>query len=148
MVAGCGSEYTFAPVSGKITIDGQPGANCYVEFSPIGDAEKPTPGPASSGISDAQGGFTLKSVPDEFKGAVVTKHRVRILVREDEAKTQVDNNRAEDPDNLLKDALAQKRGRAKTAFKQLPAKFNVQTELTFDVPAAGTEQANFDLKTK
>ena len=138
---GCGSGYTFAPVSGKVTIDGQPGANCHVEFEPIGSADKPYSGPGSIGITDAQGVFTLKSVPDERDGAIVGKHRVRILVREGEpgGGTQEEN-----PDQMLKDALARAKGRGKAAFKPLPAKHNIQTELTFDVPKEGTDKANLN----
>ena len=140
VATGCGSPYNLAPVSGKVTIDGAPGDNCNVAFEPIGSQTNPNPGPTSLGLTNEQGVFTLQTVPDKHAGAVVGKCRVRIfLVSASEM----------DEDAMLKMKLQQRAGRgAGAAGKQLPSRYNMKTELTFDVPPKGTDGANFDLSWK
>lgn len=128
---GCGSskEYEVAPVSGTITLDGAPAANVEVAFQPIGGAENPTPGPGSLAIADDQGRFTLTTVRDE-PGAVVGNHRVLITTPRQARESA--NDRDVGP-----------------AFQErIPTRYNADTTLTFEVPADGTDTANFDLSSK
>src|SRR5437870_4460006 len=75
---GCGREpYKVAPVSGTVTLDGQPLAGAWVTFMPVGTRDSPDPGPTSSGKTDAQGKFTLAIEPGR-PGAVVGKHKVAV----------------------------------------------------------------------
>ncbi len=127
--AGCGAggeSYEYAPVSGKVTFDGEPLENATVTFQPLGTAANP--GPNSYGKTDAQGNYTLKpvNVPNH-QGAVVGKHRVLIT-----------RNLEEDPND---DA-----GSTGPAKAQLPAEYNRKSKLEFDVPPAGSDAANFDLE--
>jgi hypothetical protein len=123
LLAGCGSDKT-APVSGRITVNGNPLANASVTFAPIGGKDNQEPGPSSAAITDADGHYTLKLIGQEGRGAMIGKHKVRIALQEELDTT------ADEPVKL----------------KQLPLHYNGQTKLEFDVPAGGTESANFDLK--
>jgi hypothetical protein len=120
--AGCGST-KIAPVSGRIMLNDKPLAKASVTFAPIGGKDK-EPGPSSAAITDADGRYTLKLIGQEGNGAVVGKHKVMVALQE-EVDTSDD---------------------APIKLKQLPLKYNGQTTLEFDVPAGGTEAADFDLK--
>ena len=124
-LAGCGSDpYKVAPVSGTVTLNGKPLANTSVTFAPVAAAGTIEPGPSSAGTTDADGRFTLTLIGKDGKGAVVGKHKVRISIRE-EADVSDDTP---------------------VKVQQLPMKYNAQTMLEFDVPADGTDKADFDLK--
>ena len=122
LLAGCGSDKT-APVSGRITVNGNPLANASVTFAPVGGKDNQEPGPSSAAITDADGRYSLRLIGQEGRGAMIGKHKVRIALQE-ELDTTTD-----EPVKL----------------KQLPLHYNGQTKLEFDVPAGGTESANFDL---
>lgn len=126
LLAGCGSGGKVAPVSGTITLDGKPLSNALVAFQPIADAGKPSPGMGSTGVTDATGKYTLKTVDTDRPGAVVAKHSVIINMKIESS----------DLDTL------------RPPQKGLPAKYNLQSELQFDVQPGGTDTANFDLKSR
>ena len=72
--AGC-SGPTLVPVSGQVTMNGRPLKNVRVDFHP--DPDQGTKGPSSTGVTDADGNFTLASTaPGNAPGAVVGRHRV------------------------------------------------------------------------
>src|SRR5262245_18646743 len=85
-VVGCSGGPKYAPVSGVITLDGKPYGNAVVSFQPIGEGGDPNPGRGSSAYTDENGRFVLKCV-DGRDGAVVAKHRVRIMTRGNEVFT-------------------------------------------------------------
>jgi hypothetical protein len=131
ILCGCSQEpYTLAPVSGKVTLDGQPLADAYVSFQPL---EGRDPGPGSYGKTDAQGEYTLKVVGKDRDGAVVGKHRVAISLPS--------GGTAANPSKPLADAPGAPKER-------LPAKYNIRSELTCDVPKGGTKAADFVLQSK
>src|SRR4051812_24784983 len=77
-VVGCGGEGSkYVPVSGVVTINGKPHAKAIVVFQPEGGAGNVAPGRRSSGITDDQGRFTLKT-DDGHNGALVGSHAVKI----------------------------------------------------------------------
>ncbi len=130
-VMGCSGEgFEFAPVTGKVTIEGQPAVDFHVSFEPIASGKSPISGPGSVGVTDSEGKFSLLSVPNKSQGAVVGKHRVRIVVQRRDS---------EDEDAVV---ARLKKG---DSFQQLPPKYHDSTELTFDVPAQGSNKANFEL---
>lgn len=124
LLVGCGSSKT-APVSGRITLNGKPLANASVTFAPVGGKDNQEPGPSSAAITDGDGRYTLRLIGQDGRGAMVGKHKVMVALQE-EADTTND-------DGPVK-------------LKQLPLKYNGQTTLEFDVPAKGTDAADFDLK--
>jgi hypothetical protein len=127
LAAGCGGAHRTAPVSGRVTLNDQPLEGAAVLFSPVADGQA-EPGPGSGGITDKDGRYTLTlTVPGkEIPGALVGKHKVRITL-------------------VQKDDPSDDRPRF---FRQLPARYNSKdTTLEIDVPADGTETADFPLKT-
>src|SRR5262249_12134096 len=124
---GGGGDRT-APVSGRITLDGQPKAGMIVSFSPL----KPASGKASNsatGTTDENGNYSLrvfegKTVRD---GAFVGENEVIINLSE-------------------RDIGIAPKGREVRDL--IPAKYNTKTELKFPVPSGGTRDANFELKSK
>jgi hypothetical protein len=131
-VVGCGgSGFKLAPVSGRVTVEGQPVVGASVTFEPVGSKDNTDPGPGAVGLTDAEGRFTLATVPDNRKGAVVGPCRVRIKVIE----------RGNEAANPWEDPVI----KSKRTTKHLPLKYNDQTDLKFDVPANGTTEADFKL---
>jgi hypothetical protein len=104
-------------VSGQITLDGKPVPQAQISFQPQG------PGPGSYGRTDDDGRFTLKNVLDDRPGAVPGPQAVRITT-----------GKQQQPDS---DSTA-------VTGELAPAKF-LDGSVTFDVPAQGTDAANFDL---
>jgi hypothetical protein len=125
LLSGCGSAtYQTAPVSGRVTLDGQPLAHAAVVFQPVAGKDN-NPGPGSGGTTDADGRYTLSVVGTGSRGAVIGKHKVHITL----APTE------EDPaDDRPK------------RHKELPAIYNRKTKLECEVPAGGIDKADFDLK--
>lgn len=58
-VAGCSSKYTPVPVSGEVTLDGQPVDGATVYFYAVGDAKEGRP---ATGQTDKEGKFRLSTL--------------------------------------------------------------------------------------
>jgi hypothetical protein len=127
LLAGCGGvSYRTAPVSGRVTLDSKPLPGALVQFVPEGGTAT-APLPSSVGTTDEDGRYTLVlNGGGNAPGAVVGKHKVMITLG-----AQGGANEA-----------------ARTFHKQLPARYNRQTELVCDVPAAGRGDADFGLRSK
>ncbi len=127
----------FALVSGMVRLDQQPLANARVLFVPIRLRDKNGVYlPVSCGVTDDHGRFELMVVRETAgektrKGAVVGRHRVWISRREDLQNTDQASEEKLPPHKLENEIV--------------PDRYNGQTELTFDVPPGGTNDANFDL---
>ncbi|MGH7201528.1 MAG: carboxypeptidase-like regulatory domain-containing protein [Planctomycetaceae bacterium] len=123
MACGCGSEeeISLAPVSGTVSLDGQPLPDATVTFAP---QTQDLIAPTSFGKTDAQGQYQLETTHTAESGAVPGQHEVRIVLP-------------------IEDVLVD--GEFVSAEGQLPERYNKQTELTFEVPESGTDQANFEL---
>jgi hypothetical protein len=129
---GCSSKsYQLTQVSGKVTLDGKPLPKASVTFAPMASQENQAPGPTSHGETDADGRFTL-NVDPKTRAAVVGRCRVYITALQ--ANFPADDRDAGGPVKRVKDPV--------------PEKYNKKTELIYDVPAGGTNQANFDLTTR
>ena len=161
--SGCGpTGYVLAPVSGRVTIDGEPVKDVRVAFEPIADESRKIPGPESMASTDADGRFTLYTTDEERRGAVVGKCRVRIwtLPGSQAAPTATAKPVITDDRDPNYDAMAEikaikaqiragaTRKNAATKTGIIPFRYNDQTELTFDVPAAGTDKADFAISWK
>ena len=129
LLSGCQSQpYGVAPVSGTVTLDGKPLPKASVTFVPMATKENQNPGPTAQGMTDAQGRFQL-SVDPETPGAVVGTSRIYITTL---LSDPADDRDAGGPVARLRD--------------RVPSRYNQNTELTFDVPPGGADQANFALK--
>jgi hypothetical protein len=128
---GCGQPYKVAQVSGKVSMDGKPLPKALVTFVPMGSKENDAPGPTAWGATDDEGRYSLSITPAK-PGAVVGKCRIFITtIHSDPA---VGDRDAGGPVRRVRD--------------KVPEKYNKKTELVFDVPAGGTDQANFDLRSR
>lgn len=135
---GC-SNNPYVPVSGRVTMDGQPLAKVQVIFQPNASTNGgDTGGVGSFAMTDEDGRFTLEAMtPKPQSGAIVGKHTVRIAVPPPSGGGGGDS-----------DSDAGTVG-GKSKWKQtVPDRYNEKSELKFDVPAGGTDQANFELKSK
>ena len=119
-VAGCGGSGPTS-VSGVVKLDGAPLEGAGVTFTPIAGGEIG----GSSGRTDAEGRYTLRTILKDKPGAAVGSHQVAISLYK------------ENPNN-----------QDQAGSELVPQRYNQKTELKFDVPAGGTDQANFDLKKK
>jgi hypothetical protein len=122
LAAGCGDGRKSAPVSGKVTVNGQPLADIGVNFEPSGAGA----GQGSFGKTDAQGRYTLKFVDTDQTGALIGTHQVTFT-----------------------DLTAVKDQGDGGALPKQQFRFDVrQTSEArqFEVPAGGTTSADFDLK--
>ena len=123
-LAGCGgSKYPTAPVSGTVRMNGKPLPDAALTFQPMGG------GMASVGATDKDGRYTLEFYDSGKPGAVVAKHRVVIRTHRrsntEDTSSDISNPNLRDP---------------------IPQRYNDNTELTMEVPAEGTDSADFDLK--
>jgi hypothetical protein len=111
-----------------VRLDGQPLAGAHITFAPVQEPQgQRQSGPEAGGDTDDNGYYALKTVFGD-PGASVGKNRVMISTR----RTQADSA---NPDRFVE-----------TARERVPTKyFSEQAPLFFDVPAAGTKSADFDL---
>jgi hypothetical protein len=129
LLNGCSGKLPIVPVSGTVTLDGKPLEGFQVFFQPIhGETSKPML--TASGLTNAHGKFTLKTVEENpRKGVSVGEYRVTIGWV--------------DPDSMsLGDSEPQ---------RQPPVNIpvNIQTEgVLFTVPPKGTPNADFYLTNK
>ena len=125
---GCGEPpYDLAPVSGVVTLDGEPLAEAVVAFAPIGGRDTAIVGPGSTARTDDAGRYSLRTFKEE-KGAVVGTHKVR-----------VSTYRRRFVDFKTSDKLEV------VAEERVPKHYNKKTTLTFDVPPGGADDADFSL---
>lgn len=127
---GCGGDpYTLAPVAGVVTIDGEPAAAVMVTF--VGE------GMTGVGRTDTSGRYRLE------RGAVVGANTV-YLSKFVGGGASGDGL---DPGQLEAMAAAQGGPRAGGPRQVIPRRYSdpALTELQVDVPAGGTDAANFTL---
>lgn len=139
--SGCGDTYKLAPVSGRITLDGRPIQGIYVTFQPVGGGLKDDLGPASYGHTDTDGRYQLKTIDrSDRDGAVVGSHRV-ILQQADQPREET----VEVPQGSVGDAMDMVVAARRTQRQQRMPTHYRDGSLQFEVPAAGTIDADFDL---
>jgi hypothetical protein len=132
-IAGCGHS-DYAPVSGVVTLNGKPYRNCVVQFLPMSTKEHPTPGRGSSGSTDENGRFQLKTF-DAHEGAAIGRQRVQIRTR---YSAGLHGYEVWDPGQ-------NKIVRADT--DPIPPEWNYASNKEYEVPPGGTDKANFDIVT-
>src|SRR5262245_45098991 len=132
VLIGCGKPYQVAKVSGRVTLDGQPLSKASITFVPMASKENIAPGPTAAAFTDADGRYSL-GIDRDTPGAVVHTCRVVITTRFGDAPEN-DQDGGPPPSRRPKD--------------KVPAKYNTETTLIFDVPPGGTDQANFDLTSR
>ena len=142
---GCGSDFEFAPVTGKITANGNPIPNVFVTYQPVGGGLEASAGPASYAHTDDEGNYELRRIDDEqTKGAVVGTHRIILQHRDDEqlpggGATSVDLTASES--DAADMAAATRRS---ILQRKIPLQFR-NGSVKIEVPPEGLSDANFDL---
>jgi hypothetical protein len=130
-IVGCEKPpFSVAPVSGVVTLNGQPAPHVAVMFQPVAPPGVENPGPGSFGITDEQGRYALKLVGPETPGAVVGKHKVRIVDHDPPRELADDESRPRPP-----------------RAQSVPKKYNhaLEAPFEFDVPQKGSTTADFKL---
>jgi len=134
ITVGCGdSKFKFAPVEGRVLLDGQPVAKARVVFMPQTRTDDGETGPYSGGETDADGRYSLASTEETPRtGAVVGSHRIIISTKRAHLHpTELDTEVIDSPETI-------------------PAVYTNYrlTPLTFEVPAGGTTTADFSLESQ
>jgi len=129
-MTGCGPSNDCVPVSGKVYLDDKPVANVMVTFQPRAISGVDAGGVGSYATTDAEGRYTLEAMTEKPRsGAFVGKHQVRIATPPPKGESESDAVNA-----------------GKKRFRDpIPAKYNVESSLFFEVPAGGSQQADFRL---
>jgi len=123
VAAGCNWSSGIVPVSGRVTLNGQPLQGASVSFQPVSPRENERPtASGSAGKTDADGRFTLRLIDPDREGALVGKHTVTITT-----------------------ASGAKSDGAAAGGERVPKAWRDGTQ-RFEVPSGGTTAANFDLK--
>jgi hypothetical protein len=134
ITTGCGdSKFKFAPVEGRVLLDGHPVAKARVVFMPQASGADGEAGPYSGGETDADGRYSLASTEETpHAGAVVGSHRIVISTKRAHLHpTELDLEVIDSPETI-------------------PAEYTNYrlTPLTFDVPVGGTTSADFSLESQ
>ncbi len=132
LALGCNQNaYDLAPVSGVVTLYGEPLRNATVSFEPRGGSgDSEIVGPGSLGATDDQGRYSLETFTGE-QGATVGPHTVRISTFKSRFK---DIKNSDDVEVV--------------SIEHVPWHYNRNTILTFDVPPGGAKDADFVLTAK
>lgn len=126
-LTGCGgSGFKVAPVAGTVTLDGKPVGGLIVNFQPASVKGTTEPGPGSYAWTDKNGQFSMALISDkDYPGAVVGKHRVTL------SSPLPDQSPTDD--------------RIPRSSKPLLPPEHEGKSFEFEVPADGTDKANFAL---
>jgi hypothetical protein len=126
---GCGGEFPTANVSGRITVNGKPVEKVAVMFQPVAAEGKINSGIGSTGISDADGRYTLILIGTKnTKGAVIGKHKVRFENYTDPGDTSDDRSKPKRTQPTVR----------------IPQRY-YDKPMDYDVTSGGTAKADFDL---
>jgi hypothetical protein len=134
-VVGCGDEkMKYVSVSGVVKLNGKPYPNAIVTFQPVGGKDNQNPGRGSTGITDENGRYVLKTDGDQ-RGALVGLHQVKIRTQ---GEVVGYDPTVGSPDNAP--------GPEKGKIDPIPTDWrSLSDKHVFEVPAEGTDQANFDI---
>ena len=122
------SPFVLVPVSGTVLLDGQPLAGGVINFQPLATGANATGGPGSTARIDPSGRYSLATMSGQ-PGAVAGRHRVKIYSFNAETAKRSENGGASERERV-------------------PARYNYKSDVSFDVPAAGTDKADFSLEAK
>ncbi|QDT65507.1 transthyretin-like family protein [Calycomorphotria hydatis] len=139
---GCSREtkYDVVPVSGTITVGGQPAAHVLIRFKPIAQDGDTNPGRSSIAFANENGEFQLQTESGKLeKGAIVGPHQVVIFG--EESISAISDWQEVDPAAFPPDSKLPERRPVPTLAIPRPDHW----PLEFTVPEAGTDSANFEL---
>lgn len=138
LAAGCGGGPRYVPVSGTVTYNGKPYANAFVSFQPVAGKGGIAGGKGSMGLTDENGKFTL-AVDPQTPGALPGQHAIRIYTRSGKGEM------GPPPATGTPDGGAGVKP-AEMEYDPIPLDWNERSTKTFEVPADGTDKADFEIK--
>ncbi len=136
-LAGCKGGGGNAPVSGTVTLDGEPLAGIRVTFFPEPATGNSSPGPYSTAVTDSEGNFSLVDRYGE-EGAMVWRHSVEFEWDQlDEAELS-DAMEGDGDGKSDSKAVAAAKSKLKK-FAKIPDKYQSGNsgQLYVDVPSGG-----------
>lgn len=149
-LVGCGgSDNTIVAVGGIVTLNGNPVSGIEVTFEPLPIKDVMDVGPFSTGVTDADGQYTLETRYGD-PGAVVGAHRVYFETvgfdpeSADEARSDLQEaKQSGDQDAVEKAQAALKSSKSGT---KIPSEFGEEkSTVEYTVSSGGSKTANFDL---
>ena len=140
ILAGCQSRSRLAKIEGVVTLNGRPRPGLVVSLQPIGTQDNPDPGRGSSGVTDENGHFALRTDEGQ-EGAVVGKHRLRIFSEWSNSTGAFAATETGTPDGILG-------AQEKIVIDPIPPEWNSESQEEFEVPPEGNEEAKFKIVTR
>lgn len=127
LLVGCNSQsVAVVPVSGKVTLDGQPLVGATLSFQPITDKSSTNQAAMGSyGKTDAEGKFTLRLIDPDKPGALVGRHAVTVTTAVS-ADPASDELKVKQPERLPVAARTKE----------------------VEIPVGGTDRANLELSSR
>ncbi|MEW4563549.1 hypothetical protein AB1K70_13535 [Bremerella sp. JC770] len=126
-VLGCFSTDNIVPVSGQVTLDGEPLTGAIVGFEPIAQEGELEAGYGSYAKTDDNGRYSLRSLKNE-EGAMIGQHRVSV--------------------STVVGKVGPNGETVGLTRERVPSRYNNDTQLIVEVPQGGTDTANLELKTR
>jgi hypothetical protein len=124
--SGSGDELPRDPVSGTVSLDGEPLSGGSIQFTPAADSAG---APITGGSPIENGRFSIARTD----GLVPGKYRVSISKPDQKSVAQTKGPVAKG---------------TQLAKELIPMKYNARTELSAEIPKGGTSSLNFELKSQ
>ena len=126
LACGCGDKYPVVPVSGRVTLDGEPLTNASIYTQPIGK-DTITPGPGSAAKLDENGEFTLELQTEDTMGAIAGECRVTVIENGEQKASNDDTG---------------------VAFKRMVPEQYRDGRATYTIPPEGTDAMIIELESR
>lgn len=148
-LVGCGDSGSNAPVSGVVTLDGNPLSGIRVTFFPEAATGNAAPGPYSTAVTDSEGKFSLVDRYDN-PGAMVWKHKVEFEWDEMDEAAVSDAMEGADGDGSRDLAAVKAAKTQQNKFRKIPENYEHggARQFVVDVPAGGLESYSLEMKSK
>lgn len=146
---GCGKgPFATVPVSGRVTLDGEPAVRVTVLFSPVRQGGSIEAGPSSMATTDADGRYQLSAARQgRGNGAVSGKHLVGFFGLEEYDQLLKENNDTEASPASIGGKAPRMVIPGDLPSVRIPTKY-ARKPLEFVVPPEGTAAADFDLTSR
>lgn len=148
-LVGCGGSSSNAPVSGVVTLDGDPLSGIRVTFYPEPATGNSAPGPYSTAVTDSEGKFSLVD-RYENPGAMVWLHRVEFEWDEMDEQALSDAMEGADGDGSADRTAVNAAKAQQKKFRKIPRNYGEggAQQFVIEVPAGGLESYSLEMTSK
>ena len=148
-LVGCGGSSSNAPVSGVVTLDGDPLSGIRVTFYPEPATGNSAPGPYSTAVTDSEGKFSLVDRYDN-PGAMVWLHRVEFEWDEMDEQALSDAMEGADGDGSADRTAVNAAKAQQKKFRKIPRNYGEggAQQFVIEVPAGGLESYSLEMTSK